>query len=174
MGIKRSVVAVAFAGTALALSGCGEAADQVAEEAVEQAIEGQGGGDVEIDADGESFSVEGEDGSEFSVGSDELPDDFPTEVPIPEGATVESSSTVKTDGKAGWFVALTYADADAGDLADTSKSEMEDAGFEETSTFSADETTTSGYEGNGYTVTVSIAPNVEGGGTSMTLTVSEV
>ena len=65
---------------------------------------------------------------------------------------------MKTDGKAGWFVALTYPDADASELADTSKTEMEDAGFEETSTFSANDTTTSGYEGNGYQVTVSIAP----------------
>lgn len=170
MRIRTSVVAVAFAGAALALAGCGDAA----EEAAEQAIEAQGGGDVEIDAEGGEFSVEGEDGSKFSVGSDELPDDFPTDVPIPEGATVESSSTVQTDGKAGWFVALTYPDADASGLADTSKTEMEDAGFEETSTFSADDTTTSGYEGNGYTVTVSIAPNADGGGTSMTLTVAEV
>jgi len=103
MKIKTSVVAVAVAGVALALTGCGQAAEQAAEEAAEQAIEAQGGGDVEIDADGESFSVEGEDGSEFSVGSDELPDDFPAEVPIPEGGTVESSSSVQTDGKAGWF-----------------------------------------------------------------------
>ena len=173
MKIKTSVVAVAVAGVALALTGCGQAAEQAAEEAAEQAIEAQGGGDVEIDADGESFSVEGEDGSEFSVGNDELPDDFPAEVPIPEGGTVESSSSVQTDGKAGWFVTLTYPDADASELADTSKSEMEDAGFDETSTFSANDTTTTGYEGNGYQVTVSTVP-ADGGGTSMTLTVAEV
>ena len=77
---------MAFAGVALALTGCGQAAEQAAEEAAEQAIEAQGGGDVEIDAEGGEFSVEGEDGSEFSVGSDELPDDFPADVPIPEGA----------------------------------------------------------------------------------------
>ena len=174
MSVTKGVVVGAIAGAALFLSGCGDAAEQAAEEVAEQAIEEQGGGDVEIDADGESFSVEGEDGSEFSVGSDELPEDFPSDVPIPEGGTVESSSSMKTEGKAGWFVALSYADSDASELADQAANGMKDSGFKETSTFSADESTTTAFEGNGYQVTVSVAPDAEGGGSSLTLTVAEL
>lgn len=70
-----AVLAVAVIGSAaLACSGGGD--DEAAERLVEQAIEDSGGGDVDIE-----------------VGNATLPDDFPKEFPIYEGAKVTFTLT---------------------------------------------------------------------------------
>lgn len=104
---------------ALTVTGCGA----IAEEAFEQAVESEAGGDVEIDFDGDdgTFSIEGENGESFSIDVDEnsddgeavisstdedgntfematgadLPDNWPGELPVPPGTI--ASSTVMGD-----------------------------------------------------------------------------
>lgn len=168
MRVSRRGAAVAIAGAALILSGCG----QVAEEAAEQAIEQNGGGDVEIDADGDSFSVEGEDGS-ISVGKDELPENFPSEITLPEGGTIESATAVTDSKKDGWFIQSTYADTSPEDLVTEFAGSMQDGGFEETSNTTFEEQTAIGYEGDSYDVAVIILGATSGSGSTMTLTVTE-
>lgn len=82
--MRRTVVVIV---AMLVVAACGNAAENIAE----QAIEADGGGDVdiEVDDDGETVSMEfeDEDGSgSVSFGGGEIPDDFP--LPVPDGGDV--------------------------------------------------------------------------------------
>lgn len=101
------------AAAALAIGACSteDVAERVAEEAIEQQVEGEGGGDVDIDLGDGGVRIEGEDGAvEMSFGEDgvsvistpegefrtgtELPDDFPSGVPLPDGMTIISAASM--------------------------------------------------------------------------------
>lgn len=59
---RRRLVVIAIA--ALALTGCGDIAENLVQEGVEQAIENDAGGDVDLDFNGEDgFSIQTEEGS---------------------------------------------------------------------------------------------------------------
>lgn len=92
----------------LVSAGCSSAADKASEKLVERAIESESGGDVDLnfDADGEgTFSVETEDGS-FSMGAGgEVPDAWPSDVPLPDDLEVISGSTM-SDGSSGEIVSV--------------------------------------------------------------------
>lgn len=113
-------LALLLAGTAtgaVLLTGCGAAADEAAERAVEQAIESETGGDVDIDTDGDgSFNIETEDGTissdgdgnveidtedgSFSAGTGEVPEAWPSDIPLPDDLTVLSSTELdSSDGR---------------------------------------------------------------------------
>lgn len=99
----------------LVTAACGQAAETIAE----QAIESQGGGDVDldIDQDGETvgFDVENEDGSaSVQFGEQDLPDDFP--VPVPDGGEVLMTSTSDMGGQQGSQASLQYPADDYEDL----------------------------------------------------------
>lgn len=86
----RTTLGVAVLGAALVLgTGCGAAADKAAEKVAEEAVEEAIGADVDVDDDG-NVQIETEDGSSFSGGS-ELPDDWPEDVPMPDGSDIEGS-----------------------------------------------------------------------------------
>lgn len=106
-----ALAAVLGAGT-VACGGGDDTADDAADEIAEQLAEsGSGVDDVEIDSDTGEVQIETEDGS-ISTGS-ELPDDFPEDVPLPEGAEITSSvSSSSADGGDGWNVTGTLSDAD--------------------------------------------------------------
>lgn len=91
---------------ALVASACSSAAEKISEAAIENALESDGGGnvDVELGDDGQvSISVEGEDGASFEVGQDiDLPEGLT--IPIPDGGSAVQSGS---DGSY-VFVALTY------------------------------------------------------------------
>jgi len=96
---------ILLAALAMVAAACGSVAENVSERIVEQAIESQGEGDVNIDFndDGVSLSVEGEDGNSISLGSDvPVPDELT--IPVPDGGSATASGT---DGSY-VFVALTY------------------------------------------------------------------
>ncbi len=107
---------------ALSMTGCGA----LAEEAIEQAIEADSGESVEIDFDGDdgTLTIEGENGEEFSIDVDEdgdggsvmsstdedgntfemvtgegLPDNWPTELPVPPGTIVSSTMMSENDDR---------------------------------------------------------------------------
>ncbi len=72
----------------LGVSGCGMAAEELTEQAVEAAASDDV--EVELDADSGSARIEGEDGS-MTVGETELPDGFPDDLPLPDDYTVQVS-----------------------------------------------------------------------------------
>lgn len=98
--VKTATTSAAAVAALLLLAGCGAAAEKVSEKATEQAIESQTGGDVDIDTDGEgSVDIETEDGS-LSFGTGEIPEEWPQDVPVPEGIEVLSGTTMDaSDGK---------------------------------------------------------------------------
>jgi hypothetical protein len=104
--MKRTL-GVAALGVALVLgTGCGAAADKAAERATEEAIEeAAGGGQVDIDDDG-NVQVETEDGS-FAANDGELPDDWPEDIPVIDGATVDSSFSTSSGGDTVTTAAMT-------------------------------------------------------------------
>lgn len=86
---RHGAGALAIAGL-LAAGAAGCSSDDIAEQAIEQAADAAGG-DVDIDQEGESFSVDTGDGEGFSVEStDEVPAEVADLVPIPDGFAVES------------------------------------------------------------------------------------
>ncbi len=103
---RRSVFIAVLIGLALVVTACGAAVEKLSEEAVEQAIESGGGGDVELDMSGEgddfTVKVDSEDGS-FSVGSGvEVPEQLQT--PVPGGGSATTAGTQDDDV----FVAIQY------------------------------------------------------------------
>jgi hypothetical protein len=129
--IQLSLVTVSLGGLALSATACGNAA----ESGLEQLIESQGGGDVDLDlnsdggfsmqteeggmsidedgnfvitdasgsvvsgsadVDSGEFNIETEDGSFSSSTSNELPDDWPSEVPRPDGLLITSVAAVSS------------------------------------------------------------------------------
>ena len=156
---RRLTATAAWAFLALSLAGCG----QLAEEAIEQAVENESGEDVEIDFDSDdgSLSVTGEDGEQFNLevgedgetssfsGTDEegntfemitgegVPDDWPNDVPVPPGDAV--TSTVMVDNGEQIISIITEVD-DVQDANDGYIDELSDAGFEigSTSSFESD------------------------------------
>jgi hypothetical protein len=116
--VRRRLVsgAAVAAAAALVLGACSseDIAEKVAEEAVEQQLEADGqSGDVDIDIDDGNVTIQGEDGEiqfdvdeengltvvstpdgEMVVGSGELPEGFPSDVPMPDGLTVTSGTSM--------------------------------------------------------------------------------
>lgn len=105
---RRPLVALALLPALLLFGGCGEASDKAAETAAEKAIESQSGGDVDVDVDNGEVKVETEDGTYESdgdgnvrietedgtfTGGSGLPDDWPEDIPMPDGVEVVYGSS---------------------------------------------------------------------------------
>jgi hypothetical protein len=145
MRARRVVAGTAAVVAVVVLAGCASAAERIAEEATERAIESESGGNAEVDIDDDgSVRVRTGDGS-FSASADgSMPEDFPA-VPVVDGKVTASWSTKEGEAES-WMVTLEVADAEAA-FADA-KAGLEDAGYEITSTFEA---TNSGDFGGGLT-----------------------
>lgn len=159
--LAATVTAVA----ALTLSGCGGIAEKAGETAMEKAIENGSSGDVDIDSDDGTVKVETEDGT-TSYGEDvDLPDDFPSDVPLPQSDhRVVSASTQGT----GMFVTMSLTDVDY-----DAEVEHLTSGFEESGYTVADKMT-SASEGQQFVMftaekdgrTIAVSLSVESGGDS--------
>lgn len=162
MSIKRAAATAAGLSAAMSLVGCGAILEQATEEVVEQAVESETGGDVEIDFDSDdgTISVTGEDGEEFSIDIDEdgesvmsgtdaegnefemssgqgVPDDWPSELALPGGEPF-ASSVFSEGGQQ--ILSVTYEMTDGAEVADRLVAEYENRGFtnDSTSTFESD------------------------------------
>jgi hypothetical protein len=124
----RRTLATTAAGLLLlgALAGC--SSDDVVSDAVETASDGK----VKVDNDGKKITVEGEDGEgSVSFGDDtELPDDFPSDVPLPEGGDVKAVIKGDTNGKQYFNVTYGIDRDDVESSMSDYKSTLEDDGFE--------------------------------------------
>ena len=156
-----------LAAGALALGAGGMLAACSSDDAAEEAVEEATGGDVD---DG-SVTFEDEDGS-TSIGTcDELPDDFPSDVPTPDADPVACGSTTGGPGDDTW--SITYSNDDASAVEDY-QGTLEDADFTVDGEFSA-----GGSEGgfssfsatnDAYTVTVTSAGAGDEGVINVTVT----
>lgn len=183
---RRPLILLGVAGCTLALTACGNAT----ESGIEKLIESQGGGDVDLDLDGDGgfsmqteeggmtidedgnfvitdadgsvvtgnadaetgeFNIESDDGS-FSAGATtELPEEWPGEIPEPSGLAITSATVIGSDTEQAITVSGT---ADGDGFVDSYASALASAGFEEQSTFTADDTVNNVYSNGSWTVGV--------------------
>ncbi len=89
---RRIAAAVGIASLLLLGASCGKAAEKVGEKASEKAFEKSMGDDAKVDIDRNGgYTVKDKDGGEYSVGTkSKLPADWPSEMAIPKGFTVQS------------------------------------------------------------------------------------
>jgi hypothetical protein len=182
---RRVVSSLAVTASAvLVLGACSseDLAERVAEEAVEQQLEAEGeGGDVDIDINDGNVSIQGADGEiQFDVdqengetvistpegqtiiGSGDLPDDFPSDIPVPDGATIASASSVSADEGPSFFISGSLDD-EFGDATDAYKAALESAGFEQQSMTESTDGTFFGFISSAWNVTGGIYPDTADG-----------
>lgn len=122
----RKAVAVGAVGVLglVGLGACGGDGDSVSVE--------RDGTSVEVDKDGGSVKVESDDGdSEVSVGEGaKIPDDFPSDVPLPDGGKVGLAGQNEADGKQSFHVTYTVDPDDVDDVFSDYRDALENAGFD--------------------------------------------
>ena len=126
--LPSSVRVAGFVGgcllVAAASSGCGQIVQKATEQAVEQAAEQAGGGNVDLDLDSGTVTVQGEDGN-MAIGSDlALPDNWPADVPPFDGGSLVSVMDSGTGVTGTWQV-----DGSVKDVADSYRATLEGAGY---------------------------------------------
>jgi len=121
--------------------------NKVAEQTTESLIEGATGGKVDIDSNGEDVSIETEDGSYSMSGDNEWPADMPSSVPKFTYGSVEASSKSSSGDSTNWSVTFTEVKSDAYDSYTT---ELEKAGWNETSNISSGGSQIANMENNEY------------------------
>ena len=183
-GIQRTVVILGTAGFALVLTACGNAT----ESGIEELIESQGGGEVDLDLDGDGgfsvqteeggmtidedgnfvitdadgsvvtgdvdtesggINIESEDGSFRSGAATELPDEWPGEIPEPTGLAIASASVIGSDTEQAITVSGTV---ESEGFVESYASALGSAGFDESSTFTANDTINNVYSDDQWTV----------------------
>jgi hypothetical protein len=137
----RRAAAPAAVGLALVIgaTACGgssseDVADQTADELAEKLAEAGSGGDADVDIDSESgqVDVQTEDGDmSFGEGT-ELPDDFPSDVPLPADYELTSSMSNSSAGSEGWTISGSLTGATDSTFEDL-VGEFTSAGWTETS-----------------------------------------
>lgn len=140
--------------------------DKVAEKVAESIIEKSAGSNVNVDVDGETVTMTGPDGSTFEVGKNRLPENFPSEVPVYDGATIASSSSSGTGTNVGWTVTLTTSDS-VSEVDAYYKNAMSTDGWETTYTYTIDQTSVYTASSDTLSATISIAPADDGTGNTM-------
>jgi len=91
------------------LSGC---AEKMAEKLVEKAFEdaaAKEGDNVDIDLEEGQVNITDEEGNEISIGGAEVPEDWPSVVPVNEDITIQFTGSQKTDNKMNWSISGTYS-----------------------------------------------------------------
>jgi hypothetical protein len=111
------------------------------------------------DSDDGSMTIEGEDGGFSGGATTELPDEWPSDVPAPDGLAIASAFVVSDTGSEAISVSGTV---DGEGFLDEYGSTLEAAGFESTSEFSADGTANRMYSSDTWSVAVSYAEDESG------------
>lgn len=129
--LRRPVVALSV--LALALTGCGGVSENIAERALEEAAEAGGEGDVDVDIDldgedGGGISIDSEDGTaSVDIGGGELPDDWPSDVPVIDGEIITAASS-ETGSESFWSATI-QTSTSVSAAAEQIESDLRDAGF---------------------------------------------
>ncbi len=169
LAVRAGVLASALA---VVLTGCGNAVENIVEGNVERAIENELGESADVEIGEDSFSVDTEEGS-ITAGAGSVPEDFPTDVPLPDGEVVFAQRLETADGFS-WSVIVT-SDADPGALADQLRGELTDNGFtvEEASEFSGADTAGGTILAEKGDLTVLVLVASDGNETTATYTVTQ-
>lgn len=171
---KTSLVAIGIG--ALLAAACGNVSENIAERITEEALEAEGGGDVDIDFDSDgSFevNVESDDGS-FTIGGGEIPSELT--VPIPSGGEVQSSFVAEGDVAVSVAWPASEYDSLVAFYEDWTSSQSTEYS-KNTSTFESDGTTlrnTGWYSGEAdVTISVNDCYSMSGDGLDACVTITE-
>ena len=121
-------------------------------------------GEATIDVDGEgdgSLEITGEDGGtaiDVNTSSGEIPEEWPDEVPEPDGLAIENSSTFAS----GDDIVLSVTGTADQEWVEDYGAAVESAGFDESSRMETQDSLNLFYEGNGWVVTVVGADSGDG------------
>ncbi|MDD5055102.1 MAG: hypothetical protein PHZ00_02425 [Candidatus Peribacteraceae bacterium] len=83
----------------ITLAGCGKS---VTDQAVEESIEKETGGEATVNTDDGTVEVTTDEGT-VTIGTQELPSDWPMDVPVYPGSTVQMAGTIAGKGQGGLF-----------------------------------------------------------------------
>jgi hypothetical protein len=126
------------------MGGCAQkAAEQLVERAIENAAAAEGE-DVDIDLSEGELNITDDEGNEMSFGGSDIPEDWPSVVPVNNDIEIAFSASQTTDGKKGWSISGLYKGGGE-ELYNYYKNEL--SGWEEQS----DATMDAGDEGKTYT-----------------------
>jgi hypothetical protein len=107
--IRRLAPAALGVVLVLTAAACGDDGGSPSDNALEEIIEQQGGGEVDIDSEDGEVTVESEDGS-FTASSDgELPEDWPDDVPLPDDLAIDGSSRIADSASGGFILSVSGA-----------------------------------------------------------------
>ena len=130
----------------IALGGCANPAEMLAEKVIEQQLSSDGT-KVDIDADGDGgMTIEDEDGTYQMGAHAQVPGDFPSELPLPDG---EPMSVAAMDGT--WI--LNYQNATRADF-DQLSEYFEGGDYERTNTIEMEGMVSYMYTGSEWTITL--------------------
>jgi hypothetical protein len=153
-------VALAIAG----LTGCSSPNEQAAEQLTEELVEAAGDGQVDIDIEDDSMTIADDEGNEMALGQGvAIPDTWPDYVPMFNNGTVVMA-TVQPDAGASavWETNLSVDEA-----ADTYDAQLIAAGFTLDQDVAVEGAIVRGYSSQDVTISVSIAE--ESGSTMVTV-----
>lgn len=126
--------------------------DEISEGFTEELLDTATGGQVDIDADDDSYTWETEEGSGTAGTAAEWPEDIPSDIPEFTYATIESNFSLSDETGKGWSMTFTDPDADA---VDKYSSELESDGWTIVSTLASGTMKMISAEKDSYTMTVS-------------------
>ncbi len=112
-------------------------------------------GDVDTEGDDVGFTVEGEDGDAVFSSAEGIPEQWPTDIPRPEGLS-DVTGTFFSEGDDLTIIATGTTTGDLADVFDAYTDALVGAGFEEESRFSQDGTAGGSYVRGDTTVSVTV------------------
>ena len=126
--MKRWALGLLVAALALTVAGCSAVEDKIGEEVGEEIAGAVVGGDVEVD--GDSVTATGEDGDvTITGGGSEMPENFPKDFPLHEGAELDSASSIEGGDGTSYYLNL-ISDDSAETVYDSVKADFTDGGWE--------------------------------------------
>ncbi len=102
------ITAFVLVAMVFSISGC---AQKIASNIVENAIENaaaEEGEDVDIDIEGGEISITDEEGTEMNIGGTDIPDDWPSSIPVNKDIEIQYSGREKSDDKSNWYIGGVY------------------------------------------------------------------
>ena len=164
-GSLRTMTVALLLTSVMLLSACGAIAQKATETAVEKAT------GVQVDKEGESFTVTTEEGQTTASTGNVLPEGFPKDVPVYKNAKVESSVASDASGGKAYVIGLKSEDS----LADISKwyaAQIKDNGWKDSGSMQTDDFASMSAEKGDLLLGVTLTPESDTKTTVIALTVS--
>lgn len=123
------IATTAAVGMFLPLTACGSIQDKIEKKVVEEIGGKMVGGDLDIDTDEGGFSITGDDGESMTLGSKTLPEDWPADMPLPQGAELLQSVSITDDEDGDIMTGIFTAPGETRAMAEQVSQAMTGAGY---------------------------------------------